>query len=66
MAKAKFNLDTVAMVLLVIGGLNWGLYIWNKDVVAMIANITAPIVGTIVYALVALSAILIAYKKWVK
>lgn len=54
----KFNAwDWVAFVLLVIGGLNWGLVgIFNFDLVATIFGVMS-VVARIVYILVGLSAI---------
>lgn len=47
-------IDKIAIILLIIGGLNWGLAIWNINLVAML-SISWLI--TIVYALVGLSAL---------
>ena len=50
------NLDILAAVLLVVGGLNWGLVgSMNFDLVATIFG--ASMIGTIVYVLVGVSAI---------
>ncbi|MFA5987365.1 MAG: DUF378 domain-containing protein [Candidatus Paceibacterota bacterium] len=46
-----------AFVLLVIGGLNWGLYAFNYNLVNMLLG-SWPTVEKIVYILVGLSAIL--------
>ena len=55
-------LTTLALVLIVVGGLNWGLVgFFNFDLVAAIFGEMA-IVSRIVYALVGLSALLIAVK----
>ena len=43
-------LGKIAHILLVIGGLNWGLAIVDQNLVATIANATVPILGTIIYA----------------
>tara|TARA_B100001750_G_scaffold19217_1_gene13071 strand:- start:2589 stop:2801 length:213 start_codon:yes stop_codon:yes gene_type:complete len=51
-------LGQIAKVLLIIGGLNWGLAIVDTNLVGIIANATADVVGTLVYALVGLSAII--------
>tara|TARA_B100000949_G_C14214211_1_gene421605 strand:- start:184 stop:393 length:210 start_codon:yes stop_codon:yes gene_type:complete len=52
-------LGKIAQILLVIGGLNWGLAIVEINLVEIIANaITLPIIGTIIYALVGISAII--------
>lgn len=51
------GLDWVALILVVIGGLNWGLVgLFGFDLVAwLFASI--PIIGTIIYILVGLAAI---------
>ena len=52
-------LGKIAQILLVIGGLNWGFAIVELNLVEIIANaITLPIIGTIIYALVGISAII--------
>ena len=52
-------LGRIAHVLLVIGGLNWGLVgLLDTNLVGIIADATAGIVGTLVYTLVAVSAII--------
>lgn len=57
MAKKKMSiLDHIAVILLIIGGINWGLAIWNLNLVTMIAG-SIPLVVKIVYGLVAASAI---------
>jgi hypothetical protein len=52
-------LHTIAFILVVIGGLNWGLVGISPsyDLVAMIGNATSTVVSTIVYILVGLSAL---------
>lgn len=51
------NLDVVAAVLLVVGGLNWGLIgAANFDLVATIFGVMSPL-SRIVYVLVGLAAI---------
>ncbi len=58
----KMNpLDWTAFVLLVVGGLNWGLVgIANLDLVALVFG-WAPIIQQVVYILVGLSAIYMIY-----
>ena len=52
-------LGLIAKVLLIIGGINWGLVgLAGTDLVEIIANATAGVVGTLVYTLVAVSAII--------
>lgn len=59
------TLDVIALVLLVVGGLNWGLVaLFNFDLVAAIMGAGAfgnkNVLGVIVYSLVALSAVYLA------
>ncbi len=55
-------LTTLALVLIVVGGLNWGLVgFFNFDLVAAIFG-EMSIISRIVYALVGLSAVFIAAK----
>lgn len=50
--------DKIALLLLVIGGINWGLIgIFQFDLVAFIFGGQAAVVSRIIYVLVALSAI---------
>lgn len=52
-------LGRIAHVLLVIGGLNWGLVgLLDTNLVAIIADATAGVVGTLIYTLIGLSAII--------
>jgi uncharacterized membrane protein YuzA (DUF378 family) len=54
----KLNvIDIIALILLIIGGLNWGLAIFNINLVPLIFRL--DIIVKIVYALVGLSAIYI-------
>lgn len=63
MAKKKLDLDSVALILVLLGGLNIGLVaVGVSDLLAKIPGM----VGTVVNILIGLSAILIAYKKFVK
>jgi len=56
----KLNtLDIIAIVLVVIGGLNWGLVAFNFNLVTVLFG-SMPWLVTIVYALVGLSAIYLA------
>ncbi len=55
-------LTTLALVLIVVGGLNWGLVgFFNFDLIAAIFGEMA-IVSRVIYAIVGLSALLIAIK----
>lgn len=61
-AKTNMNaLDWVAMVLLIVGGLNWGLVgLFNVDLVAsLLGDQSAP--ARVVYTLVGLSALYSIY-----
>ena len=53
-------LGRIAHILLVIGGLNWGLVaLANTNLVEIIANATGTsVVGTLIYTLIGLSAII--------
>ncbi len=56
MAKKSF-LSLVALILVIIGGLNWGLYgLFNFDLVDFVLG-SIPILAKIVYVLVGLSAL---------
>ncbi|HME86945.1 MAG TPA: DUF378 domain-containing protein [Candidatus Nanoarchaeia archaeon] len=45
-----------ALVLLIVGGLNWGLSLWNVNLVTMLLG-AWPMVVNVVYGLVGLSAL---------
>ena len=62
MRKGKMNaLDWAAMVLLIVGGLNWGLVgLFNVDLVAALFG-TQSALSRIVYVLVGLSALYSIY-----
>jgi len=59
---AKLNtLDSIAIILVVIGGLNWGLVgLFNLDVVGAIFGVMS-VLSRIIYVLVGLSAIYLAF-----
>jgi len=56
---AKSTLDWITLILIVIGGLNWGLVAINPayNIVAMLG----PTIARIVFALVGLSALYVIY-----
>lgn len=54
---AKKFLDKLAIILLLVGGLNWGLSLFDIDLVAILADMTFAALGTILYAAVGLSAV---------
>ena len=58
----KFNLDTIALILVIIGGLNWGLVAFNFNLVTILLG-SIPLLVTLVYLLVGLSAIYLAVMK---
>ncbi len=60
MSKLK-TLDIIALVLVIVGGLNWGLVgFFQFDLVAWLFGGMAAIVSRIVYALVGLAALYLA------
>ncbi len=50
-------IDWIAMILVIVGGLNWGLSIWDINLVEMIFGS----IDTWIYALVGLSALWVAW-----
>ncbi len=51
-------LDKIAMLLLIIGGINWGLVgIFEFDLVAFLFGGSAAIISRIIYVLIAISAL---------
>ncbi len=60
---AKSTLDIVAMILVIVGGLNWGLVAFDINLVDMLLGSIQPL-PQIVYALVGLSALYVAYKEF--
>jgi uncharacterized membrane protein YuzA (DUF378 family) len=61
---AKDTIGMIANILLIIGGLNWGLYAFGYNLVSYLNFI--PMLDTIVYVLVALSALYVLYKTYMK
>lgn len=55
------TIDWIAYVLVIIGALNWGLVALGFNLVTVIADATASVIGTIIYALVALSGLWLIY-----
>jgi len=56
---------SAVMILMIIGGLNWGLAIWDVNLVTLLLG-AVPVLVKIVYALVGLSAVyelFVAFKK---
>ncbi len=56
----KNAIEIIAAILVIIGGINWGLYAFNMNLVKLIFG-SVSILENIVYVLVALSAIFMAY-----
>ncbi len=60
------TVDLIALVLVLVGALNWGLVgLLNIDLVAVIFG-SVPVLAKIVYDLVGLSALYVAYNKFIK
>lgn len=60
------TMDMIAMILVLIGGLNWGLVgLLDMNLVTLIFG-SIPMLVTIVYALVGLSALYVGYKEFLK
>ena len=57
--------DWIAFILVIIGGLNWGLMIWNVNLVTALFG-SWPVVVNIIYALVGLSAIYMIASAFMK
>lgn len=57
---AKSVLDWIALILLIVGGLNWGLAIWDINLVTAVFD-SVPILVDIVYGLVGLAALYTIY-----
>ncbi|MFA5009042.1 MAG: DUF378 domain-containing protein [Candidatus Paceibacterota bacterium] len=54
------SFDWLALILVIIGGINWGIYgIWGYDLVAVIFGSIA-IIAKIIYILVGISAVYLA------
>lgn len=61
MAKKKMMLRNIAMVLLIIGGLNWGLAVFNFNLVAWLLG--TGVLAKIIYGLVGASALVVGYDE---
>lgn len=54
------SFDWLALILVIIGGINWGIYgIWGYDLVAVIFG-SITIIAKIIYILVGISAVYLA------
>lgn len=57
-------IPTIAFVLLLVGGLNWGLYgLFQFDLVAKLFG-SIPWLATTTYVLIGVSALIVAFKKF--
>ena len=66
MAKNEMStVDWIAYILLIVGGLNWGLEALDINLVTLIFG-AIPILVTIVYLLVGISALYVAFKIFKK
>lgn len=62
--KEKGTPFCIAMILVLIGGINWGLVgLVNLDLVALLLG-SMPIIQKLVYILVGLSAVFVIFKKF--
>lgn len=60
---AEMNaVDWIAYVLVIVGALNWGLAVFDMNLVASVFGVS--IVAKVVYALVALSGLWMIYKAF--
>jgi uncharacterized protein len=60
------TISMIAMILVIVGGLNWGLVgFFNFDLVATIFGVMS-FLSRVVYILVGLSAIYLAFTAWSK
>ncbi|PIU61624.1 DUF378 domain-containing protein [archaeon CG_4_10_14_0_2_um_filter_Archaea_38_6] len=65
MAK-KSIIDWIALILVIVGALNWGLYgLAGMDLIYLLLG-SIPILATIVYALVGLSGLWLIYMEMMK
>ena len=62
MKKEKSWVDWLAYILVIVGGINWGLYAFDWNLVNLIFGSIAWL-ETLVYVLVGLSAIYMIFKK---
>ena len=61
MVKELTVLDKIALILVIVGGLNWGLYALNSsyDLVQLLLGFS-PVLAQLVYLLVGMSAVYVA------
>ncbi len=59
MVKQMSAIDWIASILVIIGALNWGLAIWDFNLVAVIFG--TGLFASIIYALVAISGLWMIY-----
>jgi uncharacterized membrane protein YuzA (DUF378 family) len=65
MANNADTIDMVAKILLIIGGLNWGLVIFGVNLVTII-SVGISMIANIIYALVAIAAVIELVKLFKK
>lgn len=53
----------IAFWLVIVGGINWGLGLFDVNLVSLLAEQTGAWLSTVVYSLVGVSAIYLAYDK---
>jgi uncharacterized protein len=58
-------IDWIAKILVIVGGLNWGLYAFGYNLVSLVFG-SIPMLETIVYVLVAISALYMLYDLFAK
>lgn len=58
--KKKNSLDLIIKILVIIGAINWGLVIWDVNIVTLILG-AVPSLVTVVYALIGLSGLYLLY-----
>lgn len=63
MASSK-QIEKIALILVIVGGINWGLGIFGLNLVASLADATFGWLGTTVYALVGISALVLLPKAF--
>ena len=61
--EKKNTIDWIAWVLVVVGGLNWGLALANVNLVTAVLG-SVPVLVQLVYALVGLSALYLIGKQF--
>lgn len=55
--STRKGIDNTSIWLSVVGAINWGLSVFNWNVVEVLANATRPFVGIVVYSAVGISGL---------